>query len=504
MQPILIDGEWIPPEVADSFRAENPANGHPLGGIYPISAWSDCERALNAAAGAVDAVERAGGAAIAGFLSDYAQRIEDDLPSLCGVAESETGLPQRPRLMELEGPRTIRQLRLAAEAAATESWRAPIRDPEANIHSCLGPIGPVVAFGPNNFPMAYNPVAGGDFASAIAAGNPVIAKAHPAHPETSRRLAEHALAALRESPLPAATVQMLYGCSNDDGLRLVSDPRVGAVGFTGSRRAGVALKATADAVGTPIYLEMSGVNPVFFLPAVVAEKPVDLAAELVGSCLLASGQFCTCPNLFVVRRGPEADTLIAAVGEQMRAREPGVLLTIGVRDGMAESIRRLVACGAEVLTGGGAVPGPGYRFQPTLLRVDGQRFLDDPESLQTEAFGPATLAVLADSDEQMLRIAERIEGSLTGSVYSQVEGADDGLAHQLMSRLRRRVGRLLNDKMPTGVAVSPAMNHGGPYPATGHPGFTAVGLPTAIRRFAKLDCYDNVREPRLPKVLRDA
>lgn len=502
MQSLLINGAWRAANATDSFKAFNPATGQAIGTAYPQSAWSDCERALQAAADAVEPLETVGPDAIADFLLGYAQRIEDDRQAICRVAEAETGLPQAPRLLDLELPRTVKQLRLAAESARAESWREPIRDPEANIHSCLGPIGPVVTFGPNNFPLAYNPVAGGDFAGAIAAGNPVIAKAHPAHPETSRRLAEHTLVALESSGLPRATVQMIYGCSNEDGVRLVSDPRVGAVGFTGSRRGGVVLKAAADAVGVPIYLEMSGVNPVFFLPRVVEQRTEELAAELVGSCLLASGQFCTCPNLFVLQASPAAETLMKSTIGRMQSTEPQVLLTSGVRDGMATSVAKLKAAGAEVLTGGAIEPGDSFRFQNTLMRVSGDVFLADLETLQAEAFGPATLAVVVETDEQLLAVAERIEGSLTGSVYSAADGGDDPLADRVMQRLRRRVGRLLNDKMPTGVTVTPAMNHGGPFPATGHPGFTAVGMPTSIRRFTKLDCYDHVRPERLPACLR--
>jgi NADP-dependent aldehyde dehydrogenase len=154
--------------------------------------------------------------------------------------------------------------------------------------------------------------------------------------------------------------------------------------------------------------------------------------------------------------------------------------------------------------GGKPLHGPGYRFANTLLRVSGKQFLANPESLQTEGFGPLTLGVVVDDDAEMLKVARAIEGSLTGSIYSAKQGGEDELAMDLMRVLRRRVGRVLNDKMPTGVAVSPAMNHGGPFPATGHPGFTAVGLPASIRRFAKLDCYDNVRPERLPNCLRPA
>jgi NADP-dependent aldehyde dehydrogenase len=401
----------------------------------------------------------------------------------------------------VELPRTTNQLRLAAAAALEGSWALPTIDSKLNLRSVLAPLGPVLVFGPNNFPFAYNGVAGGDFAAAIAAGNPVIAKAHPNHPGTSRLLAEEAFAAVVESGLPPATVQMIYSIAPADGLKFAADSRLGAVGFTGSRAAGMKLKAAADAVGKPAYLEMSSLNPVVVLPGALAGRGAKIAEEFTGSCLMASGQFCTSPGLVILLAGQAAEQFIAGVKAKLEGATPTALLSSGVARQLAVSLQTLRAAGAELVTGGS--PLAGNKFANTLLRVTGEAFLAAPEALQTEAFGNASLAVVARDAAEVEKIIAQLEGNLTGCIYSDPAGVDDALYSVLAPLLRSRVGRLLNDKMPTGVAVSPAMNHGGPFPATGHPGFTAVGIPASLRRFAALHCYDNVRPARLPAALQD-
>jgi NADP-dependent aldehyde dehydrogenase len=392
-------------------------------------------------------------------------------------------------------------LRLAAAAVLEGSWALPTIDSKSNIRSVLGPLGPVLVFGPNNFPFAYNGIAGGDFAAAIAAGNPVIAKAHPCHPNTSRLLAEEAIAAVRETGLPGATVQMIYNLAPEDGLRFVADRRLGAVGFTGSRAAGLKLKSAADAVGKPFYAELSSLNPVIILPGALAERGAKIVEEFTGSCLMANGQFCTSPGLTILVASDAAEQFIAGVKAKLESSMPGTLLSSGVGKNLAASVKTLQTAGAELVTGGSALAG--NKFANTLLRVSGEQFLAEPEKLQTEAFGNTSLFVVARDAAQAAAVLERLEGNLTGCFYSDTTGSDDALYEKLFPLVRSRVGRLLNDKMPTGVAVSPAMNHGGPFPATGHPGFTAVGIPASLRRFAALHCYDNVRPSRLPAALRD-
>lgn len=503
VEPVLIAGRWRDANDAGTFQAENPATREPLPEGYPISAWADCDEALDAAARAAVELRRVSVERIGDFLDAFAAQIEAHSSEIVARAHAETALPASPRLADVELPRTTSQLRQAAAAARDGSWTMPTIDTKLNIRSFYASLGPVCVFGPNNFPLAFNSVSGGDFAAAIAAGNPVIAKANTSHPGTTRLLAEAAHQAVAEAGLPNGTVQMLYRLSHADGERLVADPRTGATGYTGSRSAGLKLKAAADAAGKPIYLELSSINPVVILPGAIRQRAEALADEFTTSCLMGAGQFCTNPGLVLLLRGPESEQFLTATTERFRKAPVGTLLSSGVAKTLAESVNTLKTAGAEVLTGGTLGGGEGHSFANTLARVEARRFLSEPDRLQTEAFGNSSLVVVADDAAQAGEVLDRLEGNLTGSIYSSTAGEDDALYERLAPRLRAKVGRLLNDKMPTGVAVSPAMNHGGPYPATGHPGFTAVGIPASLRRFAMLECYDNVRPDRLPPLLRN-
>jgi 2,5-dioxopentanoate dehydrogenase len=504
VHPVLVAGEWRAAVSSGSFGGEDPATGEALPDRFPISSWADCDAALDAASDAAEALRQAAPEAIARFLTRFAERIEARASDLVDAAHAETGLARKPRLADVELPRTTGQLRQGAAAAMEGSWSLPTIDTKLGIRSMLAPIGPVWVFGPNNFPFAFNSVSGGDFVAAIAAGNPVIAKANSSHPNTTRLLGEEAFAALRDCDLHQSTVQLLYRIGHEDGARAVADPRTGATGYTGSRGAGLTLKRAADAAGKPIYLELSSVNPVVILPGAIAERGDDLAGELVGSCLMGTGQFCTSPSLVVLFESEATERFVESVRQRLDASPPTLLLSRAVARSLGASVTELRRAGAQVVTGGSAIEGPGFRHANTLLRVSGAQFLAEPHALQTEAFGNVSLAVVVRDDQEALAVLDHLEGNLTGCIYSDTRGADDGMYARLEPPLRQRVGRLLNDKMPTGVAVSPAMNHGGPYPSTGHPGFTAVGIPASLRRFAALHSYDNVRASRLPILLRDA
>jgi NADP-dependent aldehyde dehydrogenase len=503
VEQVLIDGGWRDAHANSTFKAEDPATGAVLDGEFPVSDWQDCDDALNAAAAAARELRTVPGETLANFLELYAKKIEESAAVLVERAHAETGLPIAPRLRDAELPRTVTQLRQGAAAAREGSWTHAVIDTKANIRSHFAPIGPVVVLGPNNFPFAFNGVSGGDMVAAVATGCPVIAKAHPLHPGTSKLLAQCAVAALAEAGLPRATVQMLYHIGNQDGLRLVADPRVGATSFTGSRGGGLALKAAAEKAGKPIYLEMSSLNPVVLLPGALAERGEQLATELVDSCLAAAGQMCTSPNLIFAIAGEDAERLAVDLLGLLEKRPPSPLLSAGGLSGLHQSVRTLIDAGAEVLTGAEPTGGEGYRYKNTLLRATAAQFLAEPERLQREAFGNATMLVIADGPAQLHQAIAALEGNLTGSIYSSTNGADDAMYATIAAELRFKVGRLLNDKVPTGVALSPAMNHGGPYPSTGHPGFTAVGIPASLIRFGALQCYDNVRPERLPAVLQD-
>ena len=233
------------------------------------------------------------------------------------MANTESGLPASPRLADIELPRTTSQLRQAATAARTHSWSSPTIDTTSNIRSMYSALeGGVAVFGPNNFPLAFNSASGGDFAAAIGAGCPAIGKANSSHPGTSRLLAEEALEALKATGLPLATVQLIYRTEHDVGMKLVSHAKIGATGYTGSRSAGLALKAAADTAGKPIYLELSSINPVYILPGALQERSEAIADDFGTSCLMGTGQFCTNPGIVVLQKGSDTDTFIGQVKER--------------------------------------------------------------------------------------------------------------------------------------------------------------------------------------------
>jgi NADP-dependent aldehyde dehydrogenase len=502
---VLIGGRWRAADApTGSFRAEDPTRAEAIGPTFPVSSAADVEAALVAASAVAAELAATSPERIADFLERYASAIDGDAETLVALAAAETALPTEPRLRSVELPRASGQLRQAARAVREHSWSDPVIDTASGLRAHRAPLGkPVLVFGPNNFPFAFNAIAGSDFASAMAARNPVIAKAHPSHPATSRHLAELAHEALLAAGLPAAAVQMLYHFDNELGVRLAADPRLGAIGFTGSRAGGLALKAAADTAGVPIYAEMSSVNPVFLLPGALAENAEALAAAFFASCTMGSGQFCTNPGIVVVPEGAAGDAFVASATGLFADASPRPLFSRGVQDNLARAVQGLTTAGAQVLAGGDIGTGIGYRFQPTLLSVDGTDFVDDKGALQAEAFGPVSLLVRVDGDAAFVAVAKAFEGNLTGTLYRAADGSDDALWKSIARHLRERVGRLIANRMPTGVAVSPAMNHGGPFPSTSNAGFTAVGMPAAIHRFTMLHSYDNVPDTLLPAELRD-
>lgn len=500
---VLIAGTWRPStDAKESFRASDPARAEAIGPNFPISGAADIEAALRAATDVAHELSNAPSAHIADFLEAYAAAIEADADTLVTLAHAETALPAEPRLRSVELPRTSNQLRQATQAVREYAWTQPVIDTRGGLRAHHAPLNkPVLIFGPNNFPFAFNAVAGSDFASAIAARNPVIAKAHPSHPATSQRLAQLAHGALLKAGLPAAAVQMLYHFDNALGLSLAGDARLGAIGFTGSRAGGLALKAAADKSGIPMYAELSSVNPVFLLSGALAERGEALAQEFFTSCTMGSGQFCTNPGVVIVPEGEQGDAFVTASIRLFSEATPKVLFSHGVQQNLTHAVAGLLGAGAELLAGGGA--GAGYQFQPTLLGVHGDVMLAHRHALQAEAFGPVSLIVRAENVQAMAALAASFEGNLTGTIYRAADGSDDASWQTVAAGLRPRIGRLIANKMPTGVVVSPAMNHGGPYPSTSHPGFTAVGMPAAILRFTALHSYDGVPESLLPPELRN-
>lgn len=472
------------------MRSVNPATGEAFGEAFPRATRAELEALAARAGDAVDALADLPGATIAGFVEDYARRLEGDREGLARLAHEETALPFAPRLSEVEFNRMCGQLRDAARLLRDESWREVARDDANRLRSTLVPLGgAVVSIGPSNFPFAFHGVSGGDFAAAIAARNPVIAKAHPGHPATSARLFAHAAAARDAAGLPEGAVALFFDCPPEDGEALLAHPAVAALGFTGSRASGLRLKAACDRLGKPASLEMSGVNPLFVLPAAAAARAEAVAEAWAASILLGGGQFCTKPGVaFVV--GRDAVARFTAKAEAMlAAAAPAVLLTEGTRAHLGSSVDALRAAGAAIRVGGVA-SGPGFRYAPTLVAVDADFARTHLSLAMQEAFGPLGTVVACDDAAEAIDFARAMEGQLASTVAA--DPGDAGARAALHRVLRFKVGRLLDEAMPTGVAVSPAMVHGGPFPATGDARFTAVGLPAAARRFSKALCLDRV------------
>jgi NADP-dependent aldehyde dehydrogenase len=313
----------------------------------------------------------------------------------------------------------------------------------------------------------------------------VIAKAHPGHPNTTARLFAHCCAARDAARLPSSAVQVFFECAPEDGEALLAHAGVAALGFTGSRAAGVRLKAACDRLGKPASCEMAGVNPVFVASHAAAARAEAIADAWTASVLLGGGQFCTKPGVIFVAGEAAAARVAARAGEVLRAAAPAVLLSESIRMHLAQSVEALRAAGARIACGGRA-QAPGFRFEPTLAVADAALVRRVRGAFMSEAFGPLGTVVAVEGDAQLVDFARALDGQLASTVVA--DAADDAVRATLFGVLRFKVGRLLNETMPTGVAVSPAMVHGGPFPATGDARFTAVGFPAAAKRFSKALC----------------
>jgi NADP-dependent aldehyde dehydrogenase len=372
--------------------------------------------------------------------------------------------------------------------------RSPL--PKPDLRRMLRPLGPVAVFGASNFPLAYS-VAGGDTASALAAGCPVVVKGHPAHPGTGEMVAAAVSRAVAKVGLHPGTFSFLHSGGERDlavGTELVSHPAIKAVGFTGSPVGGMALVRLAASRSDPIpvFAEMGSVNPVVILPGALAANPADLAGKLAASATASYGQMCTCPGLIFAVQSPAFDALKVALSAAFAAAKPAPMLSPRVRDGY---LRRLGdnahTSGVEILAGSES------QASPALLAVDAATFIASP-GLHEECFGPAAILVACRSVAEMLEAAAHIPGSLTATLWA--DASDD--ASRFVDLLTQRAGRFIVNGVPTGVEVSPAMVHSGPMPACNRPDTTAVG-PQAIRRWCRPVCYQNVPQYLLPEELRD-
>jgi alpha-ketoglutaric semialdehyde dehydrogenase len=492
-----------------TFRAYAPRDGKMLEPLFYEATPEEMNRALDLAAQAAIPLRRLSADAIAAFLLAIRDEITALGDPLIERAAEETALDQD--RLKGERERTLNQIRLFAEIVKEGSWvdariDTPLPDrkplPRPDIRRMLRPVGPVAVFGASNFPLAFS-VAGGDTVSAFAAGNPVIVKAHPAHPGTSELVATAIANAVKVNSMPKGTFSMLHSLSPEASIALVTHPKTRAVGFTGSLRAGRALfdAASRRPDPIPVFAEMGSVNPVFVLPQALERNTEAIANGLFRSVTLGVGQFCTSPGLVFGVAGEPLARFRHELVKSFKAAVPGAMLNPAIRKGYGEKFQAMAAV-AGVRSHCSSLPANAEHTeaQPGVFTADSRAWLSNRE-LHTEIFGPATVLVECKSDAELLEIANALEGTLTATIH----GTPEELARygELIDILSRKAGRLIFNGYPTGVEVGYAMHHGGPYPATTDEKFTSVGA-AAIYRFARPVCYQGFPEHLLPEELQNA
>ena len=491
-------------------RAVSPLDGTPLEPPVCLAGPADADAALEQAEAAFAAYRAVTGAGRAAFLEKIADEVLALGDELIARAYRETGLPEA-RLTG-ERARTTGQLRMFAGVAREGSWvdaridtALPDRQPapRPDLRRMLLPVGPVVVFGSSNFPLAFS-VAGGDTASALATGNPVVVKAHSGHPGTSELVATAVRRAVVTGGLPDGVFSLLQGSGKVLGPALARHPFTRAIGFTGSRAAGRALfdLAAARPDPIPVFAEMSSLNPVFLLPGALRERAAAIAEGLRASVTLGVGQFCTKPGLVFGVRGPEFDRFRETLAAQLAAVAPATMLHAGISESYHEGLARATGVpGVRELARSRQAPDPARtQGEAVVLATDVAGFRAHPE-LAEEVFGPFALLIAAADLAELEAVASGFEGQLTATVHATAD--DLAGAGALLRHLERRAGRLIVNGFPTGVEVSPAMNHGGPYPATTDVRFTSVGT-AALQRFVRPVCYQNFAAAQLPPALQDA
>ncbi len=495
-----IAGNWVTPS-GKEFKSFNPRT------LQEMTSFKSCgsqeiRKALDEAETAYQVYRQYDGAAIGKFLAAIADEIEALGDQLLQVGDQETGLGI-PRLTGERG-RTTGQLRAFAQIAAAGQWAQPSIDsaipdrepiPKPDIRRVMRPIGPVVVFGASNFPFAFG-VLGGDTASALAAGNPVIVKGHTAHPGVSELFARAIAVAAEKCVLPKGIFSMLQGANRELGTNLVLDPITQAVGFTGSVGGGRALVdlGAQRAQPIPVYAEMGSINPVFYGPQTLAKNAAAIAPGLSGSVCLGTGQFCTCPGLVITTYNADFENKLKT---EMDNIPRGVMLNKRIAESLTDGYTKMknhpkVHWLNEAQYEGGTLTPPNAVFKTSA--VD---FMAD-ESLSEEIFGPATLMVICDDEQQMLEVARNLQGNLTGSIHAD---EDPQFAKILTAVIEQKVGRVIYNGYPTGVEVCPSMQHGGPYPSSSITSSTSVGA-DAILRFARFVAYQNAPDHLLPDSLK--
>lgn len=493
----------------ETFFASDPATGQTLHPAFFSASPAEVDQAARLAAEAFEPYRRISGDERGRLLRKIAANLEAIAADVIERAQRETALPQA--RLQSEMARTCGQLRMFAQLVEEGSWvqaridpaqpeRKPLAKPD--IRSMLRPLGPVVVFGASNFPLAFS-VAGGDTASALAAGNPVIVKAHPAHPGTSEMVGRAIQESVRESGLPEGLFSLLFDTGTRVGTELLKHPLVKAGGFTGSRAAGRTLmdRAAARPEPIPFFAEMSSTNPLFILPGALRERSENIAAGLHSSFTMGAGQFCTKPGMVFLPQGTESEIFERNLKHLMSEPASFHLLTKGICSSYASAINQRAANRAITLAAGGSrrEQGSGFEAQAALFQTDAESFLNS--NLADEIFGPTTLLVNHASREQLLAIARSLEGHLTATIHGTEQDLRDFA--DLVAILESKVGRLIFNGFPTGVEVTHAMVHGGPYPSTSDGRSTSVGS-QAIFRFARPVCYQGFPDSALPDELKSA
>ncbi len=490
-----------------AFHAANPSTGEILDVSFMEATAEEVGMAVEKAESAFLPYRSKPAEERARFLEAIADEIlalGDELIRRC---MEETALPQA-RLAG-ERARTMNQLRLFAELVREGWWadaridtaqpgRQPV--PRPDVRQMHIPLGPAGIFGASNFPLAFS-VAGGDTASALAAGCPVVAKAHPLHPGASELAGRAILAAARKTDMPEGVFSLVQGASTEVGMAIVRHPKITAIGFTGSFRGGKAIfdAASQRAVPIPVFAEMGSSNPVFILPGALKERKEKIAEGLAGSLTLGVGQFCTNPGLIITGEREESRHFLQILEAYISKTTPGTMLSSGIRNNYLAGVERLNGAQGVSLVASSSQTKEENSVPARVFTANTDTFFHNP-SLAEEVFGPSTLHISAGSKAELIRVAETLEGHLAAAIYGTEE--ELGEYAGLIAVLERKVGRIIFNGFPTGVEVCHAMVHGGPFPATTAPQTTSVGT-AAIRRFARPVCYQDFPQAALPLPLKD-
>ena len=494
--------------IGKTFSAVAPATGSELDGVFFNASAQDVNEALVAATAAHQLYKNIKKSFKAFFIRTIAEEIESITDMLVNRASAESGLPVARLLGEVG--RTTGQLRLFANLVEEGSWVNAIIDqaqpdrkplPKSDIRRMMVPLGPVVVFGASNFPLAFS-VAGGDTASALAAGCPVIVKAHPAHPGTSALVGAAIMSAVEKTGMPKGVFSMLFDSGYTIGAALVAHQEVKAVTFTGSYKGGMALVKIAQERKQPIpvFAEMGSINPVILLPEALEERAEEIAATYAGSITLGAGQFCTNPGLLLAIESPSLQKFVDKLVASIAVVPSATMLTPGICENYQTLSQSVLAEKGVELLGTSNVLNEAAKNQAlaSVAKVSATAFLDNPK-LQEEIFGPYSLLVIAEDSAQLQQVVSVLEGQLTTTIMA----AKNELSKYsiLVGQLTDITGRLILNGVPTGVEVCAAMQHGGPFPATNDSRFTSVGS-TAVYRFVRPLAWQDWEDELLPDELK--